>query len=93
MSAAHTAGPWTWYGSELLSPTEFVMDASMGSWPKGADRSLIATAPDLLALAVQYRDDLQRPPAPDSVERRLERTNAVIAKALGRTPNEIGEEG
>lgn len=46
-----------------------------------ANAQLIAAAPDLLALAYQYRDDLKRPPAPDSRERRLQAIEAAIAKA------------
>lgn len=40
---------------------------------------------ELLALAYQYRDDLNYPPAPDSRERRLARIAEVIAKAEGGT--------
>lgn len=40
-----------------------------------------AEASSLLQLAYQYRDDLYHPPAPDSVQRRLEAIEAVIAKA------------
>ena len=35
---------------------------------------------DLLSLAVQYRDDLKRPPTGDSLERRVERINDVLSK-------------
>ena len=42
---------------------------------------LIAAAPDLLMLALQYRDDLRRPPAVDSVARRIAALDAVIFKA------------
>jgi len=35
---------------------------------------------DLLALAHQYASDLRHPPSADSVERRLERIAAVLAK-------------
>lgn len=38
---------------------------------------------ELLALVIQYRDDLRRPPTGDSLERRLSMVNAVLAKALG----------
>lgn len=44
----YTAGPWTWYGDELLSPSEFVMGASKGNWPIENDARLIAAAPELL---------------------------------------------
>jgi hypothetical protein len=49
-----------------------------------AEARLIAAAPDLLALVIQYRDDLRRPPSPDSVERSLQAVNAAIAKATGQ---------
>lgn len=43
---------------------------------------LIQAAPDLLALAIQYRDDLRRPVTDSgSIERRLEAVDAAIAKA------------
>lgn len=35
---------------------------------------------DLLSLALQYRDDLKFPPSGDSLERRVERINDVLAK-------------
>lgn len=44
---------------------------------------LIAAAPDLLELAYQYQSDLRHPPTADSVERRLERIAAVLAKVGG----------
>jgi hypothetical protein len=44
---------------------------------------LIAEAPALLALAIQYRDDLRYPPSPDSIERRLAAIDAVITKVTG----------
>ena len=43
-----------------------------------------AIAAKLLQLAFQYRDDLHHPPAPDSLERRLQAIEAAIAKAEGR---------
>lgn len=48
-----------------------------------ANARLIAAAPDLLALAIQYRDDLKRPPNGDSVERRLAAVEAGVARATG----------
>ncbi|MDR9777238.1 hypothetical protein RJJ65_32285 [Rhizobium hidalgonense] len=45
---------------------------------------LIAAAHELLQLVAQYRDDLRRPPSPDSVERRLKAIDAAIAKAEGK---------
>lgn len=51
--------------------------------PVEANARLIAAAPDLLALVIQYRDDLKRPPSADSIERRLAAVNAAIRKATG----------
>lgn len=50
-----------------------------------ANARLIAAAPELLALVLQYRDDMHHPPAPDSRERRLKAIEAVIAKAEGQS--------
>jgi len=50
-----------------------------------ANARLIAAAPDLLALAYQYRDDLRHPPSADSITRRLAAIDAAIAKATGTT--------
>lgn len=44
---------------------------------------LIAAAPDILELVYQYQSDLRHPPTSDSVERRLERIAAVLAKVGG----------
>lgn len=52
---------------------------------RGANARLIAAAPDLLALAIQYRDDLKRPPKGDSLARRLEAIEAALAKVEGPT--------
>lgn len=49
-----------------------------------ANARLIASAPELLKLAAQYRDDLHHPPSPDSKQRRLAAIEAVISKAEGR---------
>ena len=51
-------------------------------WPvMEANARLIAAAPDLLALAYQYRDDLRHPPSADSITRRLAAIDAAIARA------------
>lgn len=47
------------------------------------DAKLIAAAPELFELAIQYRDDLRHPPAPDSIKRRQERIGQVLAKIGG----------
>lgn len=44
-----------------------------------------AAAPELLTLAIQYRDDMRRTPSEESRQRRLEAINAAIAKAEGRS--------
>jgi hypothetical protein len=44
----------------------------------------IAAAPDLLDLAIQYRNDLLRPSADDSRDRRIAAIDAAIAKATGK---------
>jgi hypothetical protein len=51
-----------------------------------ADRvgELFAAAPELLALAHQYRNDLLYPPVADSRERRIAAIDEVIAKVGGR---------
>ena len=41
-------------------------------------------APDLMMLAIDYRDDLKRPPKGDSRDRRLDAIEAVLVKAIGR---------
>lgn len=46
---------------------------------------IVTAAPELLALVIQYRDDLRHPPSAESIERRLELINQVIAKAEGRS--------
>ena len=52
----------------------------------GSRERIIAAASfadELLALVIQYRDDLRRPPTGDSLQRRLDAVHAAIAKALG----------
>lgn len=48
-----------------------------------ANALLIATAPELLDLALQYLADLRHPPTGDSIARRIAAAEAVIAKATG----------
>lgn len=47
------------------------------------DARLIAAAPELLALAYQYANDMRYPPAADSRQRRLMAIEAAITKATG----------
>lgn len=81
----HTKGPWTSNGCGvsadgrsicIATPNPAANDGSMAS-----NARLIAAAPDLLALAIQYRDDLKYPPSGDSIYRRMEAIDAAIAKA------------
>ena len=48
-----------------------------------ANARLIAASPDLLALAHQYRADVQLLPRPEDVTRRLAAIDAVLAKVTG----------
>lgn len=45
-----------------------------------ADAKAMAASRELLELAYQYASDLRHPPTADSLERRLERIAAVLAK-------------
>jgi hypothetical protein len=95
--AKHTPGPWDlefghqqkdsgltyWQvtdGADAIACNQFC-------WAKNSEANgrLIASAPDLLELAFQYRDDLRYPPAPDSRERRLKAIDDLIAKATTLT--------
>jgi len=49
-----------------------------------ATARLISAAPDLLNLAIQYRNDMHYPVAPDSRERRIAAIDAAISKATGK---------
>lgn len=44
------------------------------------EKALRDAAPELLALVIQYRDDLRYPPSLESVGRRLDAINAALAK-------------
>ncbi len=44
---------------------------------------MFAAAPEMAELLWQYRDDLRHPPAPDSIERRLEAINALLSRIEG----------
>mgnify|MGYP000437975630 CR=1 FL=1 len=90
MSVVHTQGPWTYVRNP--ENTRFIIDsephhaiattAGYGCDDEDVAR-LIAAAPDLLALAYQYRGDLRHPPSADSIARRIAWINGVIAKATG----------
>lgn len=85
MSHTSTPGPWR---TEHWGKGEAQVVGRVNGKPAlvcagvlNADGKVIAAAPDLLALAYQYRDDLLYPPTADSRERRLAAIDAVIAKA------------
>lgn len=64
-------------GAGLSSPTE--PQSSQGLRPSGFHPSR-----EVLECLWQYESDLLRPPTGDSLQRRLERVRAVIAKLAGR---------
>jgi hypothetical protein len=93
---AHTPGPWEVayldHNGQRVVRSEHIevctcWHHSVGSIEKEMEVNarLIAAAPELLALAFQYRDDLRHPPSSDSRERRLAAIEAVISKAEGRS--------
>lgn len=54
-------------------------------------RGVANSTGDLLAAVIQYRDDLRRPPSADSVQRRLDWIEAIIAKNTGGEQEWKGE--
>ena len=89
MNDMHTPGPWrrghmgdcenAWIGPDYDQPLVAKVDRNdREEWE--ANARLIAAAPDLLALVIQYRDDLRRPPSLESVGRRLNAINETLAK-------------
>lgn len=86
MNAQHTPGPWRAAGEHVFSVTGrlTVTYCNYGvEAEREANARLIATTPELLELAYQYLSDLRRPPAGDSLQRRIERVEKVIARATG----------
>lgn len=97
--AKHTPGPWRSYydkgdGAYLVSTVEPVHPlrpecgqhiAVLQPYQPNAiaNARLVAAAPELLALAAQFRDDMRHPPSEESRERRLAMIDAAIAKATG----------
>lgn len=99
MDTQHTPGPWkvshdeyaghyhvstfdTQSGSESIAQV-FYTNSKPGGRGE-VDARLIAASPELLDLAYQYLSDLRYPPTGDSLQRRIERAEAVIAKATGK---------
>lgn len=65
-------------GDEIMGRQRFISPDE-----QKANANLIAAAPDLLKIADQYKSDLLYPPSKDSIQRRLQLIEAVIAKAEG----------
>lgn len=96
----HTPGPWAWDAGIIPpdGPGNYADIYVLGedrepiilaefndSLPEGrANARLMTAAPELLALAHQYRNDMLYPVAPDSKERRIAAIDAVLAK-IGAT--------
>jgi hypothetical protein len=86
MSVTHTPGPWHAISDSVYASNraKSVANCDVGSAPvaeREYNAALISAAPDLLALVIQYRDDLRYPPTPDSQERRLQAITVAIRKA------------
>lgn len=82
----YTPGPWFSGDCEdgeniWIGPNPVRVVAKCSKFHPRANIRLLTAAPDLLMLALQYRDDLRRPPAVDSVARRVAALDAVIFKA------------
>lgn len=98
MSAGHTPGPWpmayTGDGKRIVigeglveGPNGYeVAEVYSDDCPPEiaeANARLIAAAPEMLEALYQYVSDLRYPPTGDSIQRRIKRAEAVIAKATG----------
>lgn len=89
----HTAGPWAlpaldatnrFHVGQVVDGDGATICIAYGTNSETvANARLIAAAPDLLALAHQYRNDLRHPPSADSITRRLAAIDAVLAKVKG----------
>jgi len=86
MMAKHTPGPWKTGNADdgeniWIGASDVQRVAICSRFHPPANVTLIAAAPDLLALAYQYRDDLRHPPSAASITRRLAAIDAAIARA------------
>lgn len=86
MSEEFTKGPWRWLGNWLV-PEEPTADAILsytsaddGLHGKAADKSLLAAAPDMLAMLIEAAEFIQ---PFNRAEELLDRIDVVIAKARG----------
>lgn len=74
-----------------MSDFDFIDKCSQSAWGMTTTDSrrdvtaILAAAghAKLLALALQYRDDLRYPPTADSITRRIAAIDAVLAKVTG----------
>lgn len=85
----HTPGPWNWcMGLQHhvtvgeISGTKIPAENLIANVPSGrANARLIAAAPEMLTLVIQYRDDMRHPIwAEVSRERRLEVIEAMLRR-------------
>jgi hypothetical protein len=97
VSVQHTPGPWIVHPLRaqvdcgVFDEEGILLPVCKLAWPTKyrsedetlANGMLMAASPDLLALALQYRDDLRYPPTADSITRRNAWIDAVIKKATG----------
>ena len=80
-----TPGPWTQgsnYEVVAMDGTNICKvhnDEGQGA----ANARLISKLPAMLEALYQYRDDMKRPPKPDSCERRVEMIDAILARIGG----------
>lgn len=78
------ASPASIEGADGNPVCEFgTLEGSGCLYENEADYHLIAAAPEMLEALYQYVSDLRFPPVGDSIERRIARAEAVIAKARG----------
>lgn len=69
---------------DLVTPAKRGQEYTAACPIRDANARLIAASPELLDLAYQYMSDLRHPPTGDSIARRIERAEKVIAKATAK---------
>lgn len=79
---------WDWedgrrVGARILPTEPYTGPVLATVGHRAADAYVMAAAPELLALAYQYRNDMRHGVSEDSARRRIDAINAVIAKAEG----------
>lgn len=90
MNAQHTSGPWHFAEKPsddetcpefvILQGTGYIATVDSSRSENTANARVIAAAPEMLEALYQYVSDLRYPPTGDSIQRRIERAEAVIAK-------------